>query len=327
MRVLLAVFGVKINLRKNEQILSNFGGNIDFLKLYHEFALHVLQNVWHWDRKDKPTLSLTCVSDTLPVISESTREVYGFFDAGRDGDRFKVRNFRVEKSDTTHIDPEHSSIREAFHYMYVPKGRSRGYLVLQVPEGQGIKHLVNHALNEFLRIKGLSSYRVEISNLINDKVFHRMMDTGFFKELILTKYGLPEELDSYNNNDVKPVVMRGTMKTIFQATDLSGSWKEKARSIFNLGRVKKAQEGNQQIFVEIMGHKDEYDEVAIKLDLNGKQKTFHVANSNRTLPDLDVTSNVKRKANGRLDVNDLLIQAKDLIEDVSDKVDFNDIQS
>jgi len=326
MKVLLAVFGVKIISKGNDQILSKFGGNVDFLKLYHEFALHVLKNVWHWNRGDKPTLSLTCISETLPILSESTREAYGFFDAGRNGDRFKVKDFNIETSEVTHINPDHSSIREAFYYLQVPSGRSRGYLVLQVPEGQGIKHLVNHALNHYFKTKGLTSYRIEISNLINDKVFHRMMDTGFFRELILTKYGLPTELDSYNNNNSKPVVMKGTMKTIFQATDLSGSWKDKARSIFSLGRQKKT-EGNSKIFVEIMDHKDDYDEVAIKLDLNGKQKTFHVANNNRTLPDLDVTSNVNRKANGSLELNDLLTQARELIQDVSDKVELDDIQN
>ncbi len=322
MKVLLAVFGVQIKFNGAHLTLNNYVDNRDYLDTFHDFTNDVLKNVVQWEREKHPTLSLTCADGVLP--SKKDRVVYGFFDAGRNGDRFKIKDYTDEKSDTTIIDPRHSSIREAFYFLSVPKGRTRGYLVLQVPEGQGIKHLVNHSIDIYMHKIGLHRYRVEISNLINDKVFHRMMDKGNFKEMVFTKYGIPSKMEDLKNNDTKVPLSIGTIKTVFQSPDLGKQFKLFARNIYVEKSKKKAEEGKSKIFVELM--EDNYDEISMKIDLNGKQKTFHISQTGRTLPDLDVTEHIKRDSNGRLDIKDLIIQAKDLIADVSDHVSAADLK-
>jgi hypothetical protein len=328
MRVLLSVYGIKIKRSGNEQVLSNFGNSVDFLKKFHDFAEHIFVNIQSWQPNNKsPKYSLTCLSDPRPALSNEEREAYGFFDAGRDGDRYRVKDYDDTSSAVIHVNPKHSTIRDVFYYLYVPQGRTRGYLVLQVPFNQGIKGLIGHCFQDFLNQQGLSSYRIEMSNLVNDKVFYNMMETGSFKELTVTKYGLPINIDDYKNKDSKPEIMRGSIKTIYQAPDLGKSWKDKAMLIFGKSKEKSSanNKGDERVLVEILDSKDEYDEVSMKVEVNGKQKTFHVSKESRTLPDIDVTDNITVRPDGKLELNDLLKQARELVQDVTDKVSMDDL--
>jgi len=313
-RVLLAVYGLQVLQKQNEQILSNFGNNLDFLKVFHDFADYSLKNVEKWPRTKKSTLVFSCAQPA--TMNEEAREVYGVFDAGRDGDRFRVRDFTPkedgeEVDDTIHVDRHHHSTRDVFFYLYVPKMRKRAYLVLQRAESHGIKELLMHLLRKYMNLQGLEQYRVCDSNLINDKVFTTMMEKGFFKELILTKHGIPEDIKELNNKDVKVPVFKGSVRTIYQATDLGRTWKDWAAGLIGASRQQPAV-GNAQVVVEIAGEQKAFDEVSMRLDLNGKQKTFHVANTGRIQPDLDVTSNIEFDRFGNPKLADLLAQARDL---------------
>ena len=79
--------------------------------------------------------------------------------------------------------------------------------------------------------------------------------------------------------------------------------------------------------VEVGGTKEAYDEVSMLLELNGKQKTFHLSNSNLTQPDIDVTKNVRYGENGRLNLSELLEQARDLVKEASLEISPDDIAS
>lgn len=315
-RVLLAVYGIKILKKRvrEEQVLSLFGNNTDFLKLFYDFAFYVFKSKQELPRsKDGTrTLVLTCVEP--PVINEVDRIVYGFFDAGLNGERYRVRDYTGKQPKVTDVGAHQHSMRDPFFYLYVPKGRKRAYLVLQRSEGQGIKDLVLNLLQRYMYKESFMDFLIEDTNLINDKVFNEMLDKGFFKKLSLIKYGVPKNIEAFNNDNVKPTIAKGSIKTTYQAADLTG-FRELGRRLFNL-----KPKDDERIVVEISGERQEVDEVSMCLDLGGKQKTFHVANSSRVQPDVDVTGKIKyNAAKHQLDVNDLIAEARSLVEDVTDK--------
>lgn len=323
-KVLLAVYGVQIYRKSDSQIPSNFGGNVDFLTLFHEFTDYVLKNVQKWERPKETNLALTC--PTLPVLDTKGREVRGFFNAGRDGERFDIQNLNVKGVAPVRVTRDLHSIRGAFFYLHVPIGQRKAYLVLQRAHSQGIKELVMHCFNDFMALKGLNDYRVILYNLINDKVFVDMMSKGRFKELTLTKLGIPKNIDDLRGKSEKPIVEKGSIKTIYQAYDLGDTWKEWILNKVGATRQSK-QNPSEKVVVEINGAPESYDEVSVLVELNGKQKTFRLANTSRTQPDMDVTDNVRLDDDGQLLLGDLLTQARELVDSVKLDVNRDDIAS
>lgn len=319
MKVLLSVFSVRILQHKNEQLLSKFGGNIDFLPLFHKFNKHIHKNVQHWKRDKYPTQSLTCPSYKKIILLSEERCLYGSFDAGRDGDFYKVKNYNEVKPKVKIIRPKDSTLRNAFFYLSVPKLSKKAYLVLQVPEGKGIKHVLEHFLREYFNSQGLQQYHVEITNSINEKVFYTMIDNGLLKDLTFTRYGIPETTDGMKNSEDKPQVGTGSVKTIYHDNNLGKRYRDYVKSIFAKKRMEK--EGDTRSVIEFDDIKA--NELSIKIEYQGKQKTFHVENFGRTLPDIDVTSEVVEK--NEIVLEKMIAQSRVLIDEVNTKVKKSDI--
>jgi hypothetical protein len=320
MRILLSVYSIKILQQRNEQLLSKFGGNIDFLPLFDKFTKHIYKNVQHWERPKHPKLTLTLPKNKKVKIVENQRCMYGFFEAGRDGDEFKVKDFNGGSKKVKYVRKKDSSLRNAFFYLSVPKLRKRGYLILQVPEAKGIKNHLEHTLREYMKLQGLPQYQIEISSLINETVFYKMIDAGLLKELAFTKYGIPETLDGLKNSDAKPKIGSGSIKTIYHDNNLGVRFKAYVKSVFSKKRLEKSGDDRSVIeFDNIIA-----DELSVKIEHDGKQKTFHVENFSRTLPDIDVTDQVLNKK-GELEIDKLIDQSVELIDDVKLTINKKDV--
>ena len=332
-RVILAVYGIEIFRGGDSQLPSKFGGNVDHLTLFHDFVNHVLTEAKKLPGKNGRTSHrFTYANHTLPILDTETRELYGFFKTGRDGDVFTAGKYKedgsIEGAEAS-VTRDMHSMRDSFFYLKVPKeaGKKRSYLIIQQPEGQGIKGLVFHFLQQYMDSKGLSDFRAIPFNLIPEKVFTRMMADGNFKELTLIKYGIPDTMEGTGNQEEMVPIERGKMKVIYQANNLGSRFKEWGLGLFGATRQSSQSSHKSKVVVALSGQEEEYDEVSMLLELNGKKKTFHLASSSRTQPDVDVTSNVQYDIHGRLKVDQLLIQARELVDDVSLDIPPNDIVS
>lgn len=321
MKILLSVYSVKIYKVKDEQLLSKFGGNVDFLPFFHKFTKHIYKNVQHWDKTKQSKLSFTCPTIKDIILSDTERTIYGYFEAGHNGEDFKIKDFQKDKRKFKRVRKTDSSMRGAFFYLLVPKASKSGYLILQVPDGKGIKKLLEHSLREYINLQGLQAYHVEIKSLINEKVFYSMIDKGLLKDMTFTKYGIPENIEDLNNSNTKPVIGGGSIKTIYHDYDLGKPFKNFVKTLFAKKRTEK--DGDARSVIEFNNIKA--DELTVKIEFDGKQKTFHVENFGRTLPDIDVTDEVLNNRN-EVDINKLIIEAKALIDEVTDKITENDIK-
>jgi len=321
MKVLLSVYGLRIIQSKNEQVLSKFGGNVDLFKLFKGFYNEIHKNVKHKKGYSHQKLTLTCHKSRSKPFVYKERYAYGYFIAGRNGDNYKVKNYTSGATNKVKIiRPEDTTLRDAFFYLSVPANKKRGYLVLQVPPGKGIKMLVENFLNDYLKSKGLQAFRVQLTGMINEKVFHRMINKGVLKEMTFTKHGIPNSMDDLKNNDDKALLSSGTVKTIYQNDNLGDLFKKFALDLFK--QKGKRQEGDQRTIIEF-GH-IKAEEVSVKVDVGGKKKTFQIQNFDQTLPDIDVTHEVLNQKK-QIDIDKMVYQAEQLIDEVKLNVDKNDL--
>jgi hypothetical protein len=320
-KVLLAVYGIRIYRKGDSQRPSDFGNSNDLLKIFNDFALDIIK-LTRKPKNGKRSYIFTCAENTLPTLDEATREVSGFFHSGRDGDSYDVGEYDEQgkvKSRTRVTKTMHST-RDSFFYLKVPKelGKKLAYIVLQRTDGQGIKDLLMGQFREYMRNRGLQDYRLVVTNLVPDKVFTNMMDNGLFKQLTLTRHGIPKNIEALKNQEERVPIEKGSIKTIYQAYNLGTDYKEKALQWFGATRESKPKHSDLRVVVELEGKKEAYDEVSMLVELEGKKKTFHLASSSRTQPDMDVTSNVKHDPKtGRLRLDQLLDQARELVSDVT----------
>jgi len=320
-KVLLAVYGLSITRNTDTQITSDFGNSIDLLKLFYEFADHVLKNEKKWPRANERTSVLTCTN--LPKIDDDEREVYGYFKAGRNGEAFTAGILDNENSEYIDYDNETHLMREAFYYLYVPTRQKRAYLILQRSQSRGIKDLVRHFFVEFMALKGLHNYRLNFKNLISDKVFIHMMEHGHFKDVTVVKNKVPLNVDEVHDKRGKAVMGEGTVKVIYQAPDLSSSWKEWALDTMRNKKMNML-DGDPRVKIHLGGEDDLVNEVSFRIELRKKYKTFHLVNKKRTQPDMDVTESVDVGPDGRLLIKDMVKQCRELVNDVNLKLNGED---
>jgi hypothetical protein len=334
-KVLLAVYAIEIYRGADSQLPGKFGGNVDLLTLFDEFVDFVFKSARFLPGAEgKKSHRFTYCNHTLPKLDTDTRELYGFFYSGRDGDRFNAAKYSKNSlSNEPELEANVTSdmfvMRDSFFYLKVPQGvgKKRAYLILQRADGEGIKGLVLHFLLEFMRSKGLQDFRIITRNLVPDKLFKNMLDDGFFKELTLVRYGVPPIMEKSGNKDNLLPVKRGKVKLIYQATDLGDNFKEWGLKALGGTKKSKFETQDTRVVVEVGGQKEAYDEVSMLLELNGKKKTFHLSNNNLTQPDVDVTKSVRYNEHGRLRLDHLLEQARELVTEASLDIAPNDIAS
>ena len=76
-------------------------------------------------------------------------------------------------------------------------------------------------------------------------------------------------------------------------------------------------EGEVGVDISIGGEEQFVSEVTFRLELNNKQKTFHIVHADRDQPDVDVTDEVDEdEETGMLEIKDLVEQARALVDDV-----------
>lgn len=335
-KVLLAVYSVIITGDKESQRPSSFGGNIDLLDLFKKFTLSVYEIAAEMPRPNNTSIALAGPDERfkLPRLVEETRELYGYFDTGRNGTPLTVMDLTAKDSKgkkaknktVASVTRDQHVTRPAFFYLHVPKSGKKAYLVLQRAQSLGIKGVVEKTFQDFMNTQGLQRYRIKLNNLLDRNVFKRMLESGQLKELTIVKEGIPENIDKLYSKDPQDHLFKGTQRVSYQAVDLPPSWQAWALEIMTGKPELNMTDGISKAKISIGGEVQLVNDVTLKLVLDNKQKTFHLVYSDRDQPDVDVTDNVGRnKEDGILDRDDLVEQSRALVSDInftgSDSVD------
>lgn len=309
-KVLLSSYVVKIrDNKKNYHHLSHIDGSVDFIKLFEDFTSEIYETIEKTtDFKGGHTTHLT-LEEPINKDPNELRSFYGFFSSGVSGEKYKVIDTTTNEKELE-VEPHHAAFRNVFFYLYVPKQKNKAYIVLQRKSNFGIKLRLTRALNNYLKKRDMTKFRIELDNVLHNKVYRRMMDEGRLKRVELIKNKIPSSIEKYIENNEELEEVKGTFKSSFTSrTSLPDRWKDYLDRLFK-------QRTSQNGSIEIKGLDNEYDDIEFELELNGKKKTFYMVNQQRIQPDVDITNNVEFKE-GEPSLASLVKEAKELIDDIT----------
>jgi len=304
-RILLSTFNLKLkNNSVDETILDQFDGTNDFFDFFKDFMSDIYKNVKKApSHNDRSILHITI--DEPAVVEKDKRRIYGFISSGLNEDKFTVREGDQKKFES---DPDTDvTYRNLFFYIEIPRGKRYAYLIIQKKRDLGAKGLLAKSLNLYLKEKDYQGYFVSISNLLNKRVYDKMMRNGNLKKTDFIKRSIPNTIDELYNSP-KEYSAKGTLTTTIQSrTSLSQYWKNAINKIF-VGN-------NQNSVIELNDGNDQVDEIEFELEFNGKIKTFHVVQKHKTQPDIDVTSDIIFEGN-QPTVESLVSASEVLVNDI-----------
>ncbi|ATP55537.1 hypothetical protein CPT03_03200 [Pedobacter ginsengisoli] len=303
-KIYLSTYKLSVFEEKAEVLLSKFNANEDFFDFFNDFMTDIYTNIKKTHSfKDRTVLHLTLDE---PVTSDKSKRVfYGYISSGIGGDKFKVR---AEGETTTafEADPnKHVTFRNLFFYLQLPRDKNYGYLIIQKKRDLGAKGLIEKALNLYLKERGYLKYSATINNLLNGRVFDRMMTEGSLKNIDFIRKTIPSTIEDLYSKGLKKE--RGTLTTSVRAPSLGKYWKDLVKELYHKNYKKDS-------LIELEGL-DKLDEVEFELELNGKKKTFHVFAKSRTQPDVEISDDLDI-VNNEPTVESLVRVSESLITDM-----------
>tara|TARA_B100002049_G_scaffold88502_1_gene65181 strand:- start:1160 stop:2101 length:942 start_codon:yes stop_codon:yes gene_type:complete len=306
-RILLSTYILKIRDRqKNDQILSRFNGEDDFLRIMENYLNSIFQTILATaDTRDTTAIHLTL--DAPPHVNIENRSIHGFFSTGISGEQYDIKDVKSRET-IVEVQKNHAAFRNIFFYLKIPTERDNGALILQRKAKFGIKTILKKTLNRYVKEQGYQNYTVYINNIVHGRVYETMITHGNLKKVDFIKRKLPSSIEAYYNNDLREDQIPGTLKTsMLSPTSLPQNYKNFVNNLFtNPDRER----------IEIDGIDEDFDEIEFELELNGKRKTFYVKHKNRIQPDIDVTNDVELSEQGQPTTESLIRISDELIVDI-----------
>lgn len=306
-KILLSTYVVKVlDNNNNVQILSRFNGNDDFLRTFENYLNTIFANIRaESDSSETTTLHLTLESP--PTIDNINRRIFGYFSSGVSGDEYQIRDLETQDN-LLDVERNHAAFRNLFFYMQIPNGSNVGALILQRKAKYGIKTIFKRTINRYIKEQGYQIYKVEVNNILHGRVYRRMIEQGNLRKVELIKKRIPSTIEQYYENNGNPIEIPGTLRTSMSSgTSLPLAYRNLVDRLFR---------NPNQERVEINGIDEEFDEIEFELELNGKKKTFYIANKQRIQPDIDVTSQLQFDADETPTIESLILQCEELVQDI-----------
>ncbi len=306
-KIILSTYVLKIlDNQKNKQILNMFNGSDDFFRILENYLNTIFQNIRaELDSGMTTTLHLTL--DSPPVVDIPNRRIYGYFSSGVSGEKYQIRDV-VTQDNVLDVEKNHAAFRNLFFYLDIPIGRNTGALILQKKAKFGIKTIFKRTINRFMHEQGYQVYKVEVNNLLHGQVYRRMIELGNLKRVDLIKKRIPSTIEEYYENNGNPQEIPGTLITSMKSgSSLPHSYRRLVDRLFSNPNHER---------IELAGIDEEFDEVEFELELNGKRKTFYVANRQRIQPDIDVSGHLDYDENDVPTIDSLVQQCEELVQDI-----------
>ena len=271
-----------LNKANEEQILSSFNGETDFLKICNQYynALQK-QKIDYYDNKgNKRAFSIT--SDI--EFNENNRNVISFLDSAYSGESLEIRS----KSNNLNyiVNKEELQSRRVFSCVHIPKGSKFGYIVFENKSNHGVKVIFERQLQNFLNESGFQDFRIELTAGLNFNYLSNMIDKGKLKKVRLINYGLLQDvqlnlfdnLDLYSDDqDVRELKFKAKTENKVIKSEL-------ARLFFSdLNKKEKISFFNQYLV----------DEIAFEICHDGSSKTLYIKDHSKMRSNIDVSKRLE----------------------------------
>ena len=255
-----------LNKSKEQQVLSFYNEEEDLLDTMNDFCGFIHKNIR--DYIDNQGKYRTFTLSNVQKYDSEKRTISGHFDSAYTGEKGKVKDRKTNRL-KYNINEKDLFSKDFFYLIHVPKNSKFGFLIVQKKENHGVKSIFENAFNNFMRMKGVSNYILQIRQAPPRYFIQNYLEFGKLKEFRLIEndlyLGTEERIFKLNKSLYEEQNLKKTLIDLY--TTMSES-KEKIT------------------FMD----KGDYDEIAFVLGVNGSSKTFYVKNHEKIRSNLDVSN-------------------------------------
>ncbi len=263
----LSIYRFKLlNKAKQQQVLSFYNEEEDLLDTMDDFCGYIHKNIR--DYIDNQGKYRTFTLSNRQKKDSYKRIISGHFDSAYTGEKGKVKD-RNTNGLKYNINEKDLFSKDFFYLIHVPKNSKFGFLIVQKKENHGVKSIFENAFNNFMRLKGISNYVLELRQAPPRYFIQNYLEFGKLKEFRLiendSKLGREERIFKLDRNLSERQNLKKTLTDLFNSMSQS---KDKI-SFLNKG---------------------EYDEIVFVLEMNGSSKTFYIKNQDKIRSNVNVSN-------------------------------------
>jgi hypothetical protein len=286
-----------LNKVKEQQVLSFYNEEEDFLNTMDDFLSSLLKNVRNY--MDTQGKYRTFTLGSLQKKDEGKRIKSGYFDSAYTGEKAKIKDRRTNDIKFS-LDQKDLFSKDFFFLIYVPKGFKYGFLIVQRKENHGVKTIFESAFNTFMRDKGVSNYSLLLKQAPPRYFIQNFLEKGRLKEFKLVENDFHEEFSEkkfdFGREERIFKVNKSRESHILKEVllELYNSFDEEAEKIHFLDKGK-------------------FDEISFVLEYKGTTKTFYIRNKEKIRSNIDVSNQVDY-VNGEPSIESMINVALEILK-------------
>ena len=236
------------------------------------------------------------------------RQLEGLIDAGSFGSESQIRRLGEWNKIQYRKTVEDVDLHPFYFLFDIPKGRERGYLLLQSSGADSVQTLLRKVLHNLFTVQ-FPGYRMQFDPLVPDELLRKLTgEAAKGTEIRFIRHKAPHDLTS--------VIGRGGTDTSAGSIDLVMKFKEDGFLVRALERALRQKQG----ILELEDLTFAYDNVKIKVKLGGKERTVDLGHPGKLRPTMEITDEVKFHA-GNPTFASLPAAAHDLLSDMKQRME------
>ena len=175
------------NKAKEQQVLSFYNEEEGLLETMNDFCGYIHKNIR--DYIDNQGKYRTFTLSNVQKKDSKKRIISGHFDSAYTGEKGKIKDCKTNRLKYD-INKKDLFSKDFFYLIHVPKDSKFGFLIVQKKENHGVKSIFENAFNNFMRMKGISNYVLEIRQAPPRYFIQNYLEFGKLKEFRLIENDL-----------------------------------------------------------------------------------------------------------------------------------------
>lgn len=322
-KILFAIYAIRIKSRKEKGVIKLGEGKIDFYTVFKDYfddifkSPQILETQKNSKDEDIPTKKLTLLNAEGYRASEAKRDIVGEFYLGTTDSSVDVLDF--ESNEPLFSDAEKQNVgyyRRFFFYLYIPKSKTVGYIVIRKVGVHGMKGDFERGVRSWLKEKGYSElgYSFTLNQITSSVILEKLLKTRPMYEFKIIKNTVPASPETTFKKDEKSKELHGKFEVAWRSPlDLGAKFKDLVRTFMKGTNISK--------IIELgTGIDQEFDELEYQLEIGGKTKKFSLYKEAKMRSDRNVTDDIKYIGASNVPVfESLIVVAKEMVKDFTIK--------
>ena len=201
-------------------------------------------------------------------------------------------------------DKHHAEQVPYYFRVHIPVGGDQGVLILQRLGVGGITGIVRPVIRDYFMSK-FDNHTLDIAPMVPDFLFKRYLAKGTPKSVTFVKNTIPA--DYADRVAGKRKEMKGSVEVTIKSSE---------RSFFRLNELAEAASVGNIASVYVF---DEFepDQVKMKIDVGGRNRTINLNNQANLRASFDITDKVNEDKSGYPSTKDISVAAQDILVEVA----------